>query len=366
MNRKINALSLFSGGGIAEIYFEEIGIHVAVANELLPERAEFYKYTHPQTTMICGNIANKEIYNDVISISKKENIKFILATPPCQGMSTLGPKKYTTDDRNSLIKYVINAINDLMPDYVLIENVPKFEKLLYDIDGTTYFKEKALSPKPYRIVELLESLFFNEYNIESKILNAMNYGVPQSRPRMIIKLFKKGLSWPWPKEDSHIITLREAIGDLPSLESGESSSIKWHKALRHNLRQIEALRHTPEGKSAMKNEIYYPKKADGSRVRGFHNTYNRMKWDEPAPARTTNNHLISGHNNVHPGRLLPDGTWSDARVLTLRELMIVSSLPLDWNIPDNFPEARLRVIIGEAIPPLLCKKIAAEIYERGI
>ena len=93
MNRKINALSLFSGGGIAEIYFEEIGIHVAVANELLPERAEFYKYTHPQTTMICGNIANKEIYNDVISISKKENIKFILATPPCQGMSTLGPQK---------------------------------------------------------------------------------------------------------------------------------------------------------------------------------------------------------------------------------------------------------------------------------
>ena len=115
----------------------------------------------------------------------------------------------------------------------------------------------------------------------------------------------------------------------------------------------------------MKNEVYYPKKKDGSRVRGFHNTYNRMRWDEPAPARTTNNHLMSGHNNVHPGRLLPDGTWSDARVLTLRELIIVSSLPLDWGIPEDFPEAKIRIIIGEAIPPLLSKKIVAQIFSKG-
>ena len=59
-------------------------------------------------------------------------------------------------------------------------------------------------------------------------------------------------------EEDHVITLREAIGDLPSLEAGETSDIKWHNALKHNERQVEALRHTPEGKSAMKNEIYYP------------------------------------------------------------------------------------------------------------
>lgn len=362
MDKKITGLSMFSGGGIAETYFEDIGIHIAVANELVPERAQFYSHTHPGTEMICGDISDESVFETVMEVAEKAETHFLLATPPCQGMSTLGRKEYESDDRNSLIQYVLKAIDRLKPDYVLIENVPKFIELLYDSDGTTYFSDTAKSPKPYHIVELLEALYSDSYNVDMKVLNAMNYGVPQSRPRVIIKLFKKGLSWPWPQEEKHIVTLREAIGDLPSLESGQSSGIKWHTALKHNERQIEALRHTPEGKSAMKNEIYYPKKADGSRVRGFHNTYNRMHWDEPAPARTTNNHLMSGHNNVHPGRLLPDGTWSDARVLTLRELIIVSSLPLDWNIPDNYPEAKIRIIIGEAIPPLLSKKIAEQIF----
>ena len=361
MKKKIIALSMFSGGGIAETYFDQIGIKVAVANELLPERARFYTHVYPETKMICGDITNRKIFDQVIDSSKQAGVNFILATPPCQGMSTLGKKEYESDSRNSLIKYVLKAIELLKPEYVMIENVPKFVELLYDSEGNTIFTNGKYNEDTYRIQSLLEKQFGKNYTIDLKVLNAMNYGVPQSRPRVIIKLYKKGLEWNWPEEEKHIITLREAIGDLPSLESGEKSNLKWHNALKHNERQVEALKHTPEGKSAMKNEIYYPKKADGSRVKGFHNTYNRMKWDEPAPARTTNNHLMSGHNNVHPGRLLPDGTWSDARVLTLRELIIVSSLPLNWNIPSDFPEAEVRIIIGEAIPPLLSKKIAGTI-----
>lgn len=362
MENSIVAVSMFSGGGIAETYFEQIGIHVAVANELLPERARFYEYTHPQTEMICGDISQTEIFDELIQKGKKAGAKFLLATPPCQGMSTLGKKDYQKDDRNSLIKYVIKAMDELDPNYVLIENVPKFIKLLYDEDGTTYFSDTAKSEKPYHIVELLQKIFASKYKVEMKLVNAMNYGVPQSRPRIIIKLYKNNLSWPWPEEEEHIITLREAIGDLPSLEAGERSDIKWHNALKHNARQVEALRHTPEGKSAMKNEVFYPKKEDGTRVKGFHNTYNRMRWDEPAPARTTNNSIMSGHNNVHPGRKRSDGTWSDARVLTFRELIIVSSLPLDWNIPDDYQESKIRTIIGEAIPPLLSKKMAETIF----
>lgn len=362
MENSIVAVSMFSGGGIAETFFEQIGIHVAVANELLPERASFYEYTHPQTEMICGDISQTEIFDELIRKGKKAGAKFLLATPPCQGMSTLGRKDYQKDDRNSLIKYVIKAIDELDPNYVLIENVPKFIKLLYDGDGTTYFSDTAKSEKPYHIVELLQKIFVSKYKVEMKLVNAMNYGVPQSRPRIIIKLYKNNLSWPWPEEEEHIITLREAIGDLPSLEAGEKSDIKWHNALKHNARQVEALRHTPEGKSAMKNEVFYPKKEDGTRVKGFHNTYNRMRWDEPSPARTTNNSIMSGHNNVHPGRKLSDGTWSDARVLTFRELIIVSSLPLDWNIPDDYQESKIRIIIGEAIPPLLSKKMAETIF----
>lgn len=361
MEKPVVGLSLFSGGGIAETYFEQIGIHIAVANELLPERAKFYQHTHPATEMICGDITDDAVFDTVINKAQKANATFLLATPPCQGMSTLGKREYISDKRNSLVHYVLKAIDIMQPNYVLIENVPKFIELLYNSDGTTY-DETVSNEKPFHIVDLLEHLYSPMYVVEMKVLNAMNYGVPQSRPRAIIKMYKKGLHWPWPKEESHIITLREAIGDLPSIESGEHTDIKWHNALVHNERQIEALRHTPEGRSAMKNEVYYPKKKDGSRVRGFHNTYNRMRWDEPAPARTTNNHLMSGHNNVHPGRPLPDGTQSDARVLTLRELIIVSSLPLDWNLPNDIKESSIREFIGEAVPPMLTKKIAEKIF----
>lgn len=347
--KRIKAMSMFSGGGIAETYFEDIGIDVLVANELRPERARFYKENHPNTKMICGDITRDEIFESLITEAQKENIEFLIATPPCQGMSTLGLKQYDTDERNILFFYVIKAMDILKPNYLFIENVPKFLQLKYHYNG-----------KLCDVIEILTERYGDEYNVDFKVLNAMNYGVPQSRPRLIIKMYKKKLTWNWPKEEP-IITLRDAIGNLPSLESGESSNIKWHNALTHSAMHVEVLRHTPEGKSAMANKEYYPKKKDGSRVKGFHNTYKRMKWDEPAPARTTNSAMISGHNNVHPGRLLPDGTWSDARVLTLRELIIVSSLPLSWNIPEQYNETFIREIIGEAIPPMLSKKIVEKI-----
>ena len=90
-----------------------------------------------------------------------------------------------------------------------------------------------------------------------------------------------------------------------------------------------------------------------------------MKWDEPAPTRALNNGAISGHNNVHPGRLKSDGTYSDARVLTMLELFIVSSLPKNWNYPKKYSDSFIRQIIGEGVPPLFIKKILGgiNIYE---
>ena len=63
-----------------------------------------------------------------------------------------------------------------------------------------------------------------------------------------------------------------------------------------------------------------------------------MNWDRPAPTVTMRNEIISSQENVHPGRELPDGTWSDARVLSLRELLIVSSLPAEMEIPKSLSE----------------------------
>lgn len=344
---------MFSSAGISETYFEDIGFEVKVANELVPERADYYRLLHPNTEMIQGDITDIEVYNSVINESKLKKVNMIISTPPCQGMSTLGKKEYYTDARNELFWSTVKAISDLNPNFVFIENVPKFLKMKF-----------VYGNRQSTFEEILKDKFSNDYKIEVDILNAKDYGIPQSRPRAIVKLYKKKFNWPWPEKVETVVTLREAIGDLPSLESGEVSGLKWHNALKVNDMHKEVMSHTPEGRSAMTNEIYYPKKKDGTKVKGFHNTYKRMKWDEPSPTRATNNYMISGHNNVHPGRLLPDGTWSDARAMTLREVIIVSSLPLNWGIPEKLSEKEdkfIRLLIGESIPPLLSKKIIEQI-----
>ena len=230
-------------------------------------------------------------------------------------------------------------------DYILIENVPKFLKLYLPYDNELL-----------KLDDIIMRKYGNKYNVESFVLNAADYGVPQSRPRGFIKIYKKGLQWLNPIPQKRI-TLRECIGDLPSLESGQDSGIKWHYAKKHNDREVLAMRYTPEGKSALKNEFYYPKKENGEPIKGFHNTYKRMKWDEPAPTRAINSGNMGGHNNVHPGRKLKDGTFSDSRVLTLRELFIVSSLPADIDLPNWCTDNFIRTIIGEAIPPVFSMNI---------
>ena len=117
------------------------------------------------------------------------------------------------------------------------------------------------------------------------------------------------------------------------------------------------MKNTNEGKSAFENKIHYPRKKDGSRIKGYKATYARMRWDFPAPTITMRNDAISSQTNVHPGRNKKDGTFSDARVLTPRELFILTSLPPDPKIPPETKESLIRKVIGESFPPLVLKKI---------
>lgn len=348
MFEKIKTISLFSSAGIGELLVHK-KLNVIAANELIRQRADCYRFFYPETNMICGDITNIDIKSQIIKIANYENAKMLIATPPCQGLSTLGKNKiqvqYESDRRNFLVLEVLDIIDSCDFDYILIENVPKFIEMYFPYNNQ-YLK----------LEEILRKKYSDIYIIDICVLNAKDYGVPQSRPRAIIKLYKKNLKWGKPVEEKEI-TVREAIGELPSLEAGEDSGIPWHYAKKANERAVLAMRHTETGKSALTNEIYYPKKTDGSRISGFHNTFKRMSWDQPCPARTTYSGSISSHNNVHPGRLLSDGTYSDARVLTLLETFIVSSIPRDIKFPEKVSETFIRTIIGEAIPPHLMEQI---------
>lgn len=353
MMNKIKAISVFSSAGIGELLLKNTNVEVVAANELLPKRAECYSHFYPNTDMYCGDITLDQTQNYMVSAAQKSGAKMLIATPPCQGLSTLGKNKkqihYEKDKRNYLILSALNIIDRCDFDYVLIENVPTFLEMYFPYEND-YFK----------LEEILNKKYSSKYKIEARVLNAKDYGICQSRPRAIIKMYKPDKKWSWPSEEQEI-TLREAIGYLPSLESGESSDIPWHFAKKHNERAVLALKHTPTGKSAIANEVYYPKKEDGTRIKGFHNTFKRMDWDQPCPTRTTFSGSMSSHNNVHPGRLLPDGTYSDARVLTLLETFIVSSIPEDIDFPKDSTDTFIRTVIGESIPPKLMMKVIEKI-----
>ena len=362
----IKGLSLFSNVGIGEMYLKECGIDIVLANELKTDRAKFYKHVYPECEVICGDIRDK--YNEIIETAKKYGCDFLIATPPCQGMSVAGKRDYS-DTRNELIIPVLNAIKELEPTYVLIENVVKLLSLKIEYNGK---------------IDTVENIFDEEfgkiYHInKEKIINTQDYGIPQNRKRAIILLSKKG-KWEFPQKEKKVMTVRDAIGKLPSVEAivdgndnyfiGNKEKIreclkvnKWHIPKQHAERHVIVMKHTPTGHSAFENEYYYPKKVDGTRVKGYNTTYKRMSWDKPAPTITTTNGVISSQCNVHPGRKLKDGTYSDARALTIYEVMCLFSIKSDWDIPSWANENFIRTVIGEGIPPLLIAKIVNNIEE---
>ena len=109
------------------------------------------------------------------------------------------------------------------------------------------------------------------------------------------------------------------------------------------------------------NKVYFPKKSDWTKIKGFKTTYKRIEWDKPAPTITMCNGAISSQNNGHPGRLKENGEYSDARVLTLKEILILSGLPDNWKAPEWASENMIREVIGEGVPPRLIESILANL-----
>jgi DNA (cytosine-5)-methyltransferase 1 len=185
--------------------------------------------------------------------------------------------------------------------------------------------------------------------------------------------------------------MRDAIGNLPMLDpyvtdiseeeleklfphfhqrkENALNISKWHIPPHHVLRQVIAMQHTPSGCTAFDNKKYYPTKLNGEKVKGYRNTYKRQNWDTPAYTVTMDNRKISSQNNVHPGRFEytsseGNSIYSDARALTLYELMLIMSIPEHWPIPDDASEAFIRRIIGEGIPPLFVRKVFESIGDK--
>ena len=379
---KLIGLSLFSNVGVAEAGLDENQqVDIIYANEIDHRRGQFYTSVHPKTTMIEGDITNDEIRSSIVDRAVNAHVNFIIATPPCQGMSEAG-NRYEFDERNELIFYAVDVIKRVKPQFAIIENVPTIlkTKIVYKGNVVT-------------IPQYLHQVLDQEYNFNTtSLIKAMDCGVPQMRERNIFLLVRKNmnLTWEFP-EKLPAVTLEEAIGNLPSVDPLLREGIdftllkfpdfikkrdkaalisKWHKPPVHSWKQVEWMMHTPTGKSAIYNPVYYPQKDNGIRVVAHHNHYRRMYWDKPARTMTQNNGVISSLACVHPGRpyISNDGSgetlYSDPRVLTIYELLIVSSLPLNWDIPEWANDTFIRKVIGEGIPSKMITVIVNELLKQ--
>lgn len=375
---ELRCLSLFANVGIAEAMFSDIGVKVLIANEIIDERAKFYHEVYPETHMICGDITDEDVRTSIVDEAISKKVNFIIATPPCQGMSVAGNRD-DKDPRNQLIFYAIDVIKRVNPDFVMLENVPR------QLTTKIRVGEELIKIPDYIKRELESSYHFNS----DTLAKAKDFSVPQIRERNIFLLVKKGINvtWEFPEKQREI-TLEEAIGQLPSLdpqlreglaltrekfpefdkkrEEGLKIS-KWHHPPIHPWRHVEWMMHTPTGKSAIYNEVYYPKNKDGSEIKAHHNHYRRMRWDMPARTITMFNNYISTLATVHPGRPYESNgetLYSDPRALSVYELLIVMSIPLDWPIPEWVDDSFLRSVIGEGIPSKMSRDIVKELTDQ--
>jgi DNA (cytosine-5)-methyltransferase 1 len=341
-------MDLFAGAGGLGLGLTWAGFDVLVANEFEPVFSATYRANHPKTEMICGDITHQAILAQLGAFAG--SIDLLAGGPPCQGFSTVG-KKDEEDPRNRLFFTFLEVVKLVRPRMVLFENVSGFKRMY---EGRAY----------QRLVSLLGA---EGYSTSHAILDAQDYGVPQSR----LRTFVVGLAGPGKfifPEPTHMasvslfggeryLTLEAALSDLPLVHSGESAcayasdpqnpfqermrmgasdELTEHDGPWHGEKLLHMISHVPKGGSIQDiPEALRPKSY-------FANTYSRLWWDRPAPTITRNLGTPSSSRCIHP--------FSD-RGLSTREGARLQSFPDSYRFTGTRSEKNLQ--IGNAVPPLL-------------
>ena len=306
----------------------------------------------PDTEIVVGDITQTETKNKVISLAKNTGVNMIVGGPPCQGYSMKGKKLGLNDPRNFLFREYLDIVEKIQPEVFIIENV---KGLLLSANG--WFKE-----------EIIQAIKILGYQISVTILNAADFGVPQSRERAIFICSKNILIDPPKPTITKRTTVRDAISDLAYLESGEgdfeqdyitnaeseyqikcregSKKLYNHKASNHKQIAIDKLKLIPpeQGKEYLPDELIGNQK--------FKTTWGRLKWNEVSPTIDTRFDACSNGTNNHPFL---------NRAITPREAARIQSFDDKFIFVGS--KVYIRKQIGNAVPPLLAKAIADQISE---
>ena len=341
---KLRVADLFAGvGGLSQGFISK-GFDIEFAIEHNKEIAYSYKLNHPKTVVYDEDISKIDLK---LLKEKHPQIDVIVGGPPCQGFSQKGKRLSIDDERNYLFKKFIDTVEIFKPKYFVLENVPN---ILTTANG--FFKDE--------IIKGFEKL---GYKVNSSTLNASDFGVPQNRKRAFFIGSLNGNLLEFPKPYNFKTNIKEAIYDLPFLESGQgeeffeyekkplseyqkklrskSKGIYNHQSTKHSDLAIERLKLIPKG---MGKEVLPQEHRTKSIYSG---TWSRLLEDGIAATITTRFDTPSSGLFTHP--ILN-------RCLTVREAARIQSFA------DDFIFYGTKTIqmkqVGNAVPPLLASQIA--------
>ena len=349
-------------------YLEQHGFECVLANEKESDIAEYCQLMYPKAEVLDDDFRKR--YGELVEKFKVKKCEFLLITNPCQIFCPQKPKNWRDDDRLTLIIDIVRFIKETRPKHILLENAKAFFSFSLPLDEE--LTEHPIAEKLQKILNgrtigdyLRDELTVEDlgYHVNFAIEDSCFYGCAQSRVRSIMLASTEGV-WKWPCAEEFAMSLWEAIGHLPSLEAGENSGIPYHYAKPLHSDPIkaakiaEALAHTSTGRCPKDNDPRYQLPGFGF----FGAKGARKFWDKPSNTIDTGNGDVLGLRTIHPGRLRKDGTYSDARPLTLLEVFLVNGLE-NYEVPDKFKnrESFVRHLMGEIFLPKLCERICLEI-----
>ncbi len=359
-------VDLFAGAGGLSFGFEQAGFDVLVAIEVDPIHACVHEFNFPHCAIIPRSV--RDISGDdirkVAGLTQDMSVDVVVGGAPCQGFSMIG-QRALDDPRNSLVRDFIRLVRELKPSYFLFENVK----------GLTVGKHRKF------LEEIIDEMGQSGYEVLQpwKVLNAKDYGVPQSRERLFLIGAKTGCSLPnYPEPLEAQITCIEALEDLPNAESFEQllscdevsadylKKAKGYSALMRCSNQ-ESWRHGYKRK-------WNNKRLTGSR-RTMHTDVSRSRFSRTEPGTVEpisrffrlppdglSNTLRAGTDSARGAFTSPRPIhYKHARCVTVREMARLHGFP-DW---FRFHETKWHGArqIGNSVPPPLAFAIAREIVK---